>query len=102
MVLDIQLIAFQRPTRLPYRTTAIPMNLNLNRRDFVKAGTLALGAASIPPSLWAAQQPLLPTVRWGKHAITRLLLGHNPLKGVSHQTEKLSREMKDYLVLMKI
>ncbi len=38
--------------------------------------------------------PRLPCVRWGKHDITRLLVGHNPLKGWSHFSEELTAEMK--------
>lgn len=36
----------------------------------------------------------LPCVRWGRHDITRLLVGHNPLKGWSHYSEELTAEMK--------
>ncbi len=35
----------------------------------------------------------IPTVRWGAHEISRLLVGHNPLKGHSHYTEALNDEM---------
>jgi hypothetical protein len=35
----------------------------------------------------------IPTVRWGEHAISRLIVGHNPLKGHSHFTEALNDEM---------
>ena len=36
----------------------------------------------------------LPCVRWGQHDISRLLVGHNPLKGWSHFSEELTAEMK--------
>jgi len=38
----------------------------------------------------------LPTVRWGEHDISRILVGHNPIKGGSHLTRELSREMGDF------
>ena len=43
------------------------------------------------------KQPLLPTVRWGKYDITRVLVGHNPIKGTSHFTPELSQEMQGVL-----
>jgi len=46
----------------------------------------------------AQQKPAmgLPTVRWGKHDISRLLVGHNPIKGVSHYSAELSQEMRQW------
>jgi len=38
----------------------------------------------------------LPTVDWHGHRITRLLLGHNPMKGGSHYSRELSAEMKGW------
>jgi len=35
-----------------------------------------------------------PSVIWGKHRISRLIIGHNPLKGGSHLSEQLSQEMR--------
>jgi hypothetical protein len=68
----------------------------MTRREFAKTGLLALGAAATELSAFAAQAAPLPTVRWGKHDITRLLLGHNPFKGMAHQTPELGREMKTH------
>jgi hypothetical protein len=70
----------------------------INRRRFIHRSLAGLGLAGLGPILPAAEaaEPLLPTVHWGGHEITRLLVGHNPLKGVSHQSEALSREMRDY------
>lgn len=39
-------------------------------------------------------KPTLPCVTWGKHRISRLLVGHNPLKGGSHYSDELSAEMR--------
>ena len=38
----------------------------------------------------------LPTVTWGEYEISRLIVGHNPLKGHSHGSAKMGIEMKDY------
>ncbi len=41
-------------------------------------------------------KPTLPCVAWGKHRISRLLIGHNPLKGGSHYSDELSAEMRTW------
>lgn len=70
-----------------------------NRRQFI-GGTLAgLGLSRMSARPAGSDVPgsaSLPTVRWGGHDLTRLLVGHNPIKGVSHRTSALSREMRDY------
>jgi hypothetical protein len=70
----------------------------VNRRHFIQHGLTGLGVAGLGSALSAADSfvPLLPTVRLGKHEITRVLVGHNPLKGISHNTEALDREMRAY------
>ena len=41
-------------------------------------------------------QPLLPTVPFGPHQVTRLIVGGNPFRGNSHFSPELDREMRDY------
>ncbi|MBE3069167.1 MAG: hypothetical protein IMZ66_02920 [Planctomycetes bacterium] len=43
-----------------------------------------------------ASEGSLPCVEWGGRRISRLLLGHNPLKGTSHVDDALSREMREW------
>ena len=43
-----------------------------------------------------SQKNLLPCVTWKGHQITRLILGHNPIKGWSHCSDALNAEMKDW------
>jgi hypothetical protein len=38
----------------------------------------------------------LPCVDWAGHRISRLVLGHNPIKGVSHTSKALDVEMRDW------
>ncbi|NQZ68679.1 MAG: hypothetical protein HRT89_11495 [Lentisphaeria bacterium] len=38
----------------------------------------------------------LPTVRFGKHDITRLIIGGNQIRGFSHCSPELDAEMRDY------
>ena len=68
----------------------------INRREFGGASLAALGTAAVLPAVSAgeSQHATLPTVRWGKHEITRLLLGHNPIKGMSHFSDALNRDMR--------
>lgn len=68
----------------------------INRREFSGAALVGLGAAALACDARAVESPLLPTVRWGQHELTRLLVGHNPIKGVSHQSAALNREMREY------
>lgn len=41
-------------------------------------------------------EPAVPTVAFGKHRISRLIVGGNPVSGNSHVSGQLSREMTDY------
>ncbi|MBM4018711.1 MAG: hypothetical protein FJ288_10355 [Planctomycetes bacterium] len=72
--------------------------MNICRRAFVRGALAACGAGAIAGPLPAgeAPRPVLPTVRWGRHDLTRLLLGHNPVKGVSHFSADLDREMREW------
>ena len=68
-----------------------------SRRSFLKssAGLAAMGVAPLP----GAQEPVptsLPTVRFGKHKISRLLMGQNQFYGMSHFNDLLSRLMVDW------
>ncbi len=40
--------------------------------------------------------PAMPTVTWGGHTISRLLIGHNPFKGGSHVSKALDAEMREW------
>jgi hypothetical protein len=69
-----------------------------NRREFTQAALATLGTAAWCPCTPTAETPAaeLPTVRWGTHDISRVLVGHNPLKGQSHFSGTLNREMQDW------
>jgi hypothetical protein len=63
------------------------------RRDFLhRAAGLAAGSAAAGAA-GGAEHPaekLLPTVKLGKHAVTRLIVGGNPVYGYSHFNRLLS------------
>jgi hypothetical protein len=63
--------------------------MSASRRTFLgSAAALAL------PS--AAQSARLPSVRFGQHELTRLVIGSNPFYGYSHFNSLLDRFMRDY------
>src|SRR5262249_59690083 len=69
-----------------------------SRREFLQqAAGLAAGAAALAPSPAPAQPPAggqsLPTVRLGRHDVTRLILGGNPIYGHSHFNRLFSQHM---------
>src|SRR6266545_2536391 len=62
------------------------------RRDFLQlaaAGGLATSAAAAPPTT-------LPTVKFGKTPITRLIIGSNPFYGYSHFNRILDQTMREW------
>ena len=71
------------------------------RRRFLQTATSAAACAALfPPGDTAAQAPnpapLLPTIRLGPHAVTRLILGGNPIYGYSHFNRHFSEAMKGW------
>lgn len=67
------------------------------RRDFLQKTLAAAAGAAILPELnenaRAANpaDPMLPTIRLGKHQVTRLIIGGNPIYGYSHFNRILSQ-----------
>jgi hypothetical protein len=69
----------------------------INRRQFAAAAMALTGAALAADTSAAAAPPpaaKLPTVRWGRYELSRLLVGHNPIKGQSHFSKELNDEMR--------
>jgi hypothetical protein len=64
-----------------------------SRRLFLKsaAGLTLAGQAAAAPA------PLLPTVRFGRHEVTRLIIGTNPFCGYSHFNPLLDQFMREYM-----
>ncbi len=65
---------------------------NTRRRFLQLSASLAAASASTA----ASAAPSLPTVRIGKHEITRLILGANPFYGYSHASRMLDQHMRDW------
>jgi len=74
------------------------MMSEISRRQFNSAALVTLGASVLGGTARGAEQThtTLPTVRWGKYEISRVLVGHNPIKGQSHFSRDLDREMQEY------
>jgi hypothetical protein len=56
----------------------------------VAAGALAASTAA------PAAENTIPTIQLGKHRVTRLIAGYNPIGGYSHSVPKLSALMRDW------
>jgi hypothetical protein len=79
-----------------------------SRRSFLQvasampAGIVAASLAAAAPAISSAAepqsqpQPLLPTAPFGKHKVTRMLIGSNPLYGYSHFNSLLDNCMREY------
>jgi hypothetical protein len=69
-----------------------------SRRDFLQesavlaAGLATLAAEAAPAAVTADHR--LPTVKLGKHRVTRLIIGGNPIYGYSHFNRLLSEHQK--------
>jgi hypothetical protein len=68
------------------------------RRTFLCQASVLSAAAAIESVASANKQSdsLLPTIRLGMHAVTRLIIGGNPIYGHSHFNRHLSRHMTDW------
>ncbi len=66
-----------------------------NRRSFLTK--IAAGAMAAPSA--AAEPSALSTIKLGKHEVTRLIAGYNPIGGHSHSVPKLTALMKDWFTL---
>ncbi|MBI1941014.1 MAG: twin-arginine translocation signal domain-containing protein [Acidobacteria bacterium] len=64
------------------------------RREFLKGVTTA-AVAGLPLGS-SASSGLLPTVPFGPHRITRLIVGSNPLRGFAHFNAQYGRHMLEY------
>jgi len=75
-----------------------------DRREFLKqvglgAGVVAMGA--VGRAAGAGPKPM-PTIRLGRHTVSRLVVGSNPILGYSHAGALMSRVMTDYFTHERI
>jgi len=71
-----------------------------SRRSFLQLaatlGALAPAAGKAAAQSAAPAAPLLPTVKFGKYEITRMIVGSNPLYGYSHFNHTLDQLMREW------
>jgi hypothetical protein len=72
-----------------------------DRRQFLKeaAGLATAGIVHLKEAAAAplpAQKGTLPTIKLGKHAVSRLIIGGNPIYGYSHFNKLLSQHMTSW------
>lgn len=81
----------------------------VDRREFLGklcSGMAVVAASGMAPRLETAvtaeSQPaktVLPTIQLGKHRVTRLIAGYNPIGGHSHTTLNMARHMREYFTV---
>lgn len=85
----------------------------MSRREFLKwAGTAAGTTVGAAVSLGGCSKPAsgevgitvaaLPTFSLGKHTLTRLIAGWNPIGGFSHSVPNLSQHMREYFTSERV
>ena len=67
-----------------------------SRRSFLQAAAVLPAASALPVLAEPPKQPELPTVAFGKHHITRMIIGSNPLYGYSHFNRVLDAHFREY------
>ncbi len=74
------------------------MHFDDSRRGFLKTAAGVGGSLALEGGLGAQEPaaPPLPKVKFGKHEITRLIIGSNPLYGYSHFNRILDQTMRDW------
>jgi hypothetical protein len=70
--------------------------MNLSRRQALST------VAAAPAALAARPEADMPTVPFGPHRISRLIVGGNPVSGNSHWDAAMDREMVDYFTSVNI
>jgi hypothetical protein len=69
---------------------------SLHRRSFLAQAAVGGLAASAVRAAGAAETTELPAIKLGKHSVTRLIAGYNPVGGYGHSVPKLNAIMKDW------
>lgn len=67
-----------------------------SRRRFLQSAAGLSGALALPAAASAEAAPLLPTAKFGKADITRLIVGSNPFYGYSHFNRTMDTLMREF------
>lgn len=76
----------------------------IGRREFLAglSAAAAMSAVGGGGALAAAEPAGMPRVQFGRHRISRLIAGHNPIAGFSYQGHHMDRHMRDFFTVDKI
>ena len=66
------------------------------RRDFLKSATTVAAGLVAPKATRAEGAGMLPTVAFGPHRVTRMIVGSNPIFGYSHFNKLYSQHMVEW------
>lgn len=66
-------------------------------RRAVLAGSIAMGLKAA-----GAAAGKMPTIKLGKHEVSRMIAGYNPIGGYSHSVPKLDALMKDWFTVPRV
>jgi len=74
-----------------------------DRRAFLRGAAAGIGAAALgAQALGAAKDAPMPMIQLGKHRVSRLVCGSNPLLGYSHMSGLMSRIMTEWFTHERI
>jgi hypothetical protein len=76
--------------------------MNPSRRKLLQSAAGIAGGLAFNRATPAASPPLLPTVRLGKHEVTRLICGANPFYGYSHFNALLDAHMREWMTQERV
>jgi hypothetical protein len=74
----------------------------MDRRGFLsRVGALAAASSAVAAHAGEPEKPAaaLPTIRLGKHVITRLIAGSNPINGYSYLGSHTDQHMREYFTV---
>jgi len=73
-----------------------------DRRAFLRGAAAGIGMAALGAGAAAAAEAPMPTIQLGKHKVSRLVCGSNPLLGYSHMSGLMSQIMTEWFTHERI
>ncbi len=72
------------------------LRVESTRREFIKGATSVAAGLAVPKAFRAEGAELLPSVAFGPHRVTRLIVGSNPIYGYSHFNKLYDQHMLEW------
>lgn len=86
----------KKTKKQPAKSSDLVPAWETTRREFLKGATAVTAGALNLPAAQAQAQPTLPTVALGKHQVTRMMVGSNPVYGYSHFNRQYDQHMREW------